>query len=215
MKLTIFFTLIIYSSISFAETTGCDAFLINKLNFCKITKEDNSNNYEPENFETTNNLLRETGQGSLYCGEKIIISGTVVDQNCVPISDAKVYIWQTDCKGKYPYIPLKTSVNKKLIDIRQNLTFTGNGVATTNNNGEFHFLTLYPASIHNMASHVNVRIEHRTVGTLQTNLVLKNHKIENAEYYPELKSIYETASKNNISIYNYQIVLPGRSENNY
>jgi hypothetical protein len=75
MKLTIFFTLIIYSSISFAETTGCDAFRINKLNFCKITKEDNSNNYEPENFETTNNLLRETGQGSLYCGEKIIISG--------------------------------------------------------------------------------------------------------------------------------------------
>jgi hypothetical protein len=66
-----------------------------------------------------------------------------------------------------------------------------------------------------MASHVNIRIEHRKVGTLQTNLMLKNHKIENAEYYPELKSIYETASKNNISIYNYQIVLPGRSENNY
>jgi hypothetical protein len=57
MKLTIFFTLIIYSSISFAETKGCDVFLINKLNFCKITKEDNSNNYEPENFEKTNNLL--------------------------------------------------------------------------------------------------------------------------------------------------------------
>ena len=45
--------------------------------------------------------------------------------------------------------------------------------------------------------------------------MLKGYKVQNPEYYPELKSIYEIASKKNISIYNYQIVLPGSGEDNY
>ena len=219
MKFTIFFTFIfsIFSfSNSFAAKSADDSDIIrlNKLNFCKITKQAD-NNYEPEDFETTNNLLRESGQESLYCGEKIIISGVVVDQNCVPVGDAKVYIWQINCEGKYPYKPLKNDINEKLIDISKTLTFTGNGVATTNNKGEFHFITVYPPAIHNLASHVNIRVEHRTLGNLQTHLMLKGHKVESPEYYPELNSIYEIAAKKNVSIYNYQIVMPGSSEDNY
>ena len=99
--------------------------------------------------------------------------------------------------------------------MNETLTFTGNGTATTNNKGEFHFITVYPPAIHNMASHVNVRVEHRKLGSLQTHLMLKGYKVQNPEYYPELNSIYEIASKKNISIYNYQIVLPGSSEDNY
>ena len=220
MKFTIFFALIFsifYSTISFAAEEidpSSNIVQLNKLNFCKLTKE-KSNNYEPENFETTNNLLRETGQESLYCGEKIIISGVVVDENCVPVSDAKVYIWQINCKGKYPYKPLKDSINKKLIDISNTLTFTGNGIATTNNKGEFHFITVYPPAIHNIASHVNIRVEHRKLGNLQTNLMLKGYKVQNPEYHPELSSLYEIASKKNVSIYNYQIVMPGDTEDSY
>jgi protocatechuate 3,4-dioxygenase beta subunit len=184
------------------------------MNFCKITPKA-ENNYEPENFELTNNLLRETGQESLYCGEKIIITGVVVDQNCVPVGDAKVYIWQINCKGKYPYQPFKKDLNKKLIDTDKTLTFTGNGVATTNNKGEFHFITVYPPAVHGIESHINVRVEHRKLGNLQTRLFLKGHKLATPEYYPELSNIYEVASKKNISIYNYQIVIAGESEDNY
>ena len=50
---------------------------------------------------------------------------------------------------------------------------------------------------------------------LQTHLMLKGHKVESPEYYPELNSIYEIAAKKNVSIYNYQIVMPGSSEDNY
>lgn len=45
--------------------------------------------------------------------------------------------------------------------------------------------------------------------------MLKGHKVESPEYYPELNSIYEIAAKKNVSIYNYQIVMPGSSEDNY
>ena len=217
MKFNIFFAFIFTNIIclnnSLAESSDSD-FYLNKMNFCKITPEA-ENNYEPENFELTNNLLRETGQESLYCGEKIIITGVVVDQNCVPVGDAKVYIWQINCKGKYPYQPLKKEINKKLIDTDKTLTFTGNGVATTNNKGEFHFITVYPPAVHGIEPHINVRVEHRKLGNLQTRLSLKGHKLATPEYYPELSDIYKVASKKNISIYNYQVVIPGESEDNY
>lgn len=217
MKFNIFFAFIFINIIclnkSLADSSHSD-FYLNKMNFCKITQKA-ENNYEPENFELTNNLLRETGQESLYCGEKIIITGVVVDQNCVPVGDAKVYIWQINCKGKYPYQPFKKDLNKKLIDTDKTLTFTGNGVATTNNKGEFHFITVYPPAIHGIESHINVRVEHRKLGNLQTRLFLKGHKLATPEYYPELSNIYEVASKKNISIYNYQIVIAGESEDNY
>ena len=124
-------------------------------------------------------------------------------------------IWQINCKGKYPYQPFKKDLNKKLIDTDKTLTFTGNGVATTNNKGEFHFITVYPPAVHGIESHINVRVEHRKLGNLQTRLFLKGHKLATPEYYPELSNIYEVASKKNISIYNYQIVISGESEDNY
>lgn len=187
---------------------------LNKINFCKVT-QGAENDYEPENFETTNNLLRETGQESLYCGEKIIISGVVVDESCVPVADAKVYIWQVDCKGKYPYVPLKTNLDNKLIHSDKLLTFTGNGSATTNNKGQFHFITVYPPGAQGLPSHVNIRVEHRNLGALQTRLILKGHKLANPEFYPELNYINQVAAKSNISIYNYQLVMRGRGEDKY
>lgn len=203
------------NNIASAASSSANNFQLNKLNFCKLTPKA-TNDYEPEKFEKTNNLLRGTGQESLFCGEKIIITGSVVDQNCVPIGDAKVYIWQADCKGKYPYIPLKNNLNSKLIGASDHrITFTGNGSATTNNKGEFHFITVYPHPVHGVASHVNVRIEHRKLGTTQVRLILKGNKLEHPEYYPELSPINQIAVKNNISVYNYKIVISGDSEDDY
>ena len=95
------------------------------LNFCAVTKI-TMNDYEPEKFESSNNLLRKAGQEEIFCGEKIIIHGKVLDQTCVPGADAKVYIWQASCNGKYPYKPLKDIAKKSLIDTNQG------GVSLTN-----------------------------------------------------------------------------------
>ena len=74
-------------------------FYPNKLNSCKLTKRV-LNDYEPENFITSNNLLVTPGKQELYCGEKIIVHGRVLDKNCRPVSDAKIYLWQVNCSGK-------------------------------------------------------------------------------------------------------------------
>lgn len=209
-RISLFITIVSLFNFALASSNA----RLNKLNFCKITHSA-ENNYEPERFETTNNLLRETGQEALYCGEKVIISGTVVDQNCVPVTDAKVYIWQVNCKGMYPYKPLKNTIDEKLIHIDKLMSFTGNGVATTNNKGEFHFITVYPAGVHKLGPHFNIRVEHRKLGRLQTNFMFKGHMVDNPEDYPELSDIYQIAAKKNVSIYNYQIVMPGNTLDEY
>jgi protocatechuate 3,4-dioxygenase beta subunit len=207
------FLLLIYmlfsSSFSIAES---EAFYFNNLNRCKITEE-KSNDYEPEKFQPTNNLLRRPGQVALFCGEKILVHGKVLDDNCVPVSDAKVYVWQVDCGGRYPYQPLKDMIDEDLIDLNSDTTFTGNGVATTNNNGEFYFLTIYPSAAHSISPHINVRVEHRRLGELQTIVTLKNHKVQNPMSNPELAVLAAEAS--DASIYDFKIVMPGESIQDY
>lgn len=212
LKLTIFFIItIILNNTCFAMEND---FYINKLNFCKIT-EQARNDYEPEAFLTTNNLLRKTGHQPLFCGEKIIVHGRVLDENCVPVADAKVYMWQVNCKGKYPYTPLKNRIDESLIDIDEDLTFTGNGIATTNNLGEFFFVTVYPAEVHNMDPHVNIRVEDRMLGNVQTRFTLKKHKATDPELNAALNSVSEIAAKNNMSIYDFDIILSGDSMKSY
>ena len=211
LKLYIFTVSIFFASITLAA--GDDIHL-NNLNYCNVSKIE-MNDYEPLKFESTNNLLKRTGQKEIYCGEKIIVHGRVLDQNCVPISDAKVYAWQANCSGKYTYQPLKSLVDKKLIDLDTGTSFTGNGIATTNNKGEFHFVTVYPPAMHGITSHVNIRVEHSRIGSLQTNLKLKGKKVSNPRNNPELNSISGIAADNEISIYDFKVVLPGTSLKSY
>lgn len=201
--------ILVTSSFAAAEP---EAFYFNNLNRCEITEEQ-GNDYEPEKFQPTNNLLRKPGQVALFCGEKILVHGKVLDEDCTPVSDAKVYAWQVDCGGRYPYQPLKDMIDEDLIDLNSDTTFTGNGVATTNNNGEFYFLTIYPAAVHSMLPHINIRVEHRRLGELQTSVVLKNHKVKNPMLKPELAALAAEAS--DASIYDFKIVMPGESIRDY
>jgi len=203
------FALYFYLVISFFTiSTLSFASKIEQSKCCKATKS-TMNNYEPNIFHPTNNLLKPTGEEAIYCGEKIIVSGILLDQNCNPVSNAKIYIWQANCNGKYPYEPLKnTVVDKKLIDQKNKGSFTGNGIATTNNNGEFHFITIYPPAMHGESSHINIRVEPYEESNMQTTLILKGKKIKNPILYPSLKNIAEIVDGSNIGIYNFEIVLP-------
>lgn len=184
------------------------------LNFCAVTKA-TTNDYEPENFEPTNNLLRKAGQEELFCGKKIIVHGKVLDQNCVPVADAKVYIWQVSCNGKYPYKPLKNIAKKALVDINRQFTFTGNGTATTNNKGEFSFVTTYPPAMHDLPAHIDLRVEHYMLGKIQTTIMLDSKKVNSPNDKPELQSIAEAVEAQGVGLYNFEIVLPGAGIKGY
>lgn len=164
MKMLYFLIALLLSSF---PTLAAERINRNKLNSCTLSKEA-KNNYEPEVFQLSNNLLRTPGGSPIVCGKRIVIKGKVLDRNCVPVSDAKVYLWQVGCDGKYPYRPLRTKTNSKYINTKSGSSFQGSGTATTDNNGEFQFITLYPAKSESKSPHINFRVEHRDIGEIQT-----------------------------------------------
>jgi protocatechuate 3,4-dioxygenase beta subunit len=161
----------------------------NRINTCSLTKP-TINNYEPETFGKTNNLLSAPGAVEAYVGDKIFVTGTVLDSNCVPLSDAKVYIWQMGEDGKYPYKPLRTKVAHRSSMFNSNSTssFLGSGTATTDNNGRFSFITIYPTH-HN--PEINIRVEHINLGTLQTKLLFGKSASGSCGCSEEVQNAYD------------------------
>ncbi|WP_375331013.1 dioxygenase [Candidatus Tisiphia endosymbiont of Oplodontha viridula] len=203
------FLICLYSTIAIASESK---FYPNKLNCCKISKSA-MNDYEPEEFQLSNNLLRKTGQQAVYRGTKIIVKGRLLDQDCVPVADAKIYLWQVGSDGKYPYIPLRTRINKKMLNLVSKSSFTGSGIATTNNKGEFYFITIYPSGVLRETPNVNIRVNHLYLGQLQTKLYLSNSRV-NLENCGEVSHALSTAL-DGIKTYEFDVVMSGRTFKRY
>lgn len=101
---------------------------------------------------TSNNLALPEGKSVYAEGQRVYISGHVLDKNCVPISDAIVEIWQANPDGQY--IPLSRS------DLLSPYPyFAGSGRAVTDNLGRFSFVTLFPGSESpTHAPHINFHV---------------------------------------------------------
>ncbi len=199
------FCIIMYITDSLAIN---DKIYPNKLNSCTIT-ESAINDYEPEKFGATNNLLRSTGRQPIFCGTKIIIKGRILDENCVPISDAKIYLWQVGCDGKYPYQPLRNRIDQNLLNLDNGSSFTGSGTATSNNQGEFVFITIYPPALKAEKAHLNFRIQHHSLGVLQTKFYLSNEHI--IEEIDNNDPLLEDSTR----IYDFEVVMPGETTKRY
>jgi protocatechuate 3,4-dioxygenase beta subunit len=122
---------------------------------CMPTPEIKDMPYYPDKaMGRTNNLRRDTGLATVAKGEPIYIIGHVVDENCVPIEDALVEMWQANAYGKYD------SPDDKSDKLRDE-NFIGSGVTRTDNLGEFKFLTIFPGQPKpDMAPRVHFRIYH-------------------------------------------------------
>jgi protocatechuate 3,4-dioxygenase beta subunit len=180
-----------------------------EITHCNPTKN-TINNYEPEVFNNTNNLLRASGAKALYCGIKTIIFGRVLDKACVPVSDAKVYMWQMGCDGKYPYKTFRTGVDKNLLNPINGSSFQGNGIATTNNMGQFFFITVVPPKI-NGKSTVYFKVEHIRIGNLQTEFEVSEANLITSELdLPnQLKPFID------LPIYAVDIIMPTKDLKRY
>ncbi|WP_375319235.1 dioxygenase [Candidatus Tisiphia endosymbiont of Oplodontha viridula] len=203
------FLICLCSTIAIASESN---YYPNRLNCCKVTKN-TVNDYEPEEFQLSNNLLRRTGQPPIYRGTKIIIKGILLDQDCVPVSDAKIYLWQVGSDGKYPYIPLRTRINKKMLNLVNKSSFTGSGTATTNNKGEFYFITIHPGKIGHGTANVNIRAEHLDIGQLQTKLYLSNSTVD-LDNCGEVGHVLANVHSG-IRTYEFKVVMPGRTFKRY
>ena len=146
-------------------------------------------------------------------GERIIITGKVLDGNGAPVDDAMVEIWQPDANGifNHPEDPLHEEADPN---------FNGFGRAENRNEGVYRFETIKPGSRDGSAPYINVNVFAR--GMLVhaiTRIYFSDERANDAD--PVLKSIeperrrtliasrQETGGK---GIYHFDINLQGDNE---
>ena len=107
---------------------------------CKITPVLNQPHPNiPNKFHTSNNLRRKVGRAEVADGDIVYIKGKLRDINCVPIFGAIVELWQNNAAG---FDQNNQPSYKKEYD----KNFAANGTATSDNEGNFEFITILPAS---------------------------------------------------------------------
>jgi protocatechuate 3,4-dioxygenase beta subunit len=84
-------------------------------------------------------LTRNAGTGGEALGERVIITGRVVDENERPVPNTLIEIWQANAAGRYRH-PIDDH-NAPL-----DLNFIGCGRCLTNDRGEYRFLTIKPGA---------------------------------------------------------------------
>lgn len=105
-----------------------------------------------DSIPTVNALTMPSGKAVAIDGERVLLMGRVLDAACVPVIDAQVELWQNDPYGRWILASGEDLVNPAPV-------FAGAGRTTTNNHGEFYFITLFPAATGNRAPNFNIKIK--------------------------------------------------------
>lgn len=170
MRAYIFIVTFVFSSFACAITEIPVDSIVSK---CKPYPKIKSSAITPSHYERTNNLLNAMGNGFYQAdGEKIIVYGRLMDKNCVPITDARINIWQNNKKG-YAQYQTKSNLKPKWVDPN----FNGTGSANTDNLGRFSFITIMPGSIGKITPHINLKIERQGLNSFYSKI-----------YFPEAGS---------------------------
>jgi protocatechuate 3,4-dioxygenase, beta subunit len=138
------------------------------------------NKYIPEEFYTSNNMIRKPGSFNYAEGEALMIQGVVTDIDDIPVDGVRVYIWHKNNNGVYNFVHTREN---KLTDKEKamfpgkysdlfDVDFAGSGTAITDNRGRYQFFTIFPGGEN---SHVNFFIYHPHYGAFTTKMFFKSH----------------------------------------
>ena len=142
---------------------------------CTVTPDVNPDHISLKEIGKSSNLIRKAGAARRANGQYIQVKGKVVDEDCLPISNATIKIWQADSTGKYAEeYELKSEWDVR--DKNFDANFAYSGTAHTNNLGDFYFLTVLPAaSKPDIAPHINLTIKHDDFQEKTTMMFFNKH----------------------------------------
>ncbi len=133
----------------------------------------------------TNNLRRLSGSPFFAKGVPLYIEGRILDISGRPIKNVTIQITQTNYYGSYNFLVDKTSA---VYDPH----FDSGGVATTNNLGEYEFLTIMPGHYGKRAPHIHFNVKHKRF-ELETEMFFQNHPLN--EWDKKYDSLTEDEQK--------------------
>lgn len=145
-----------------------------KASSCLLTPDQTEGPFYPieDQLDKDSDLTSVKGSLNNALGETIVMFGTVTDENCKPVKDALVEIWQACATGKYnhPGDPNPASLDPN---------FQYWGRALTNSKGEYSFKTIRPG--HYQATetwmrpaHIHLKVHRRGYEELTTQVYFKD-----------------------------------------
>ena len=119
---------------------------------CNVSASVTAHDYPgAQKIPTTNNLMLPTGKAVEADGQKLIIHGRLRDSHCAPVPEATVELWQNNPYGRFLLAQPRDLATP-------NAMFAGAGRTYTNSNGEFTFITAFPAPSRYATPSVNIKI---------------------------------------------------------
>lgn len=119
---------------------------------CTLTPAETEGPYYTAGAPSKANLAKDVSSGM-----PLTVTGQVLDQNCKPLKNASVDIWQADAAGQY-----------------DNQGYTLRGKVTTDAGGHYSFTTVVPGQYPGRTPHIHVKITPAGGKTLTTQLYLPN-----------------------------------------
>jgi protocatechuate 3,4-dioxygenase beta subunit len=129
----------------------------NVIAACSITPEIYVRHEAPASFAKSNSLVRKPESLQSAEGRVVVIEGRVLDSKCLPVAGAVIKIWQLNSKG-YDNGDHSAKTDKLR---RYDAGFVGTGTTTTDNLGNYRFLTIIPGVANSKSSpNVKFMVEH-------------------------------------------------------
>lgn len=142
---------------------------------CVETPEVRDVSEMPSVFNLSNNLARKPGSPVVADGELVYIVGRVTDSRCHPLGNVSVFMWQADSHGIYNAskaadLGEATEGSNKSGATGYDTNFSGSGKATTDNLGNFGFITVMPGQHMGRSPRVHFLLKHQDFPELQTEM---------------------------------------------
>lgn len=152
---------------------------INKINaniHCKNTPKQSTGPYYKIPSEISNNDMSNNGKAK---GKKIKVYGKILNNNCKPISNVVLDVWQANSYGKYNH---EADLSKS----RNDKNFYGYIRLISNNKGEYSFFTVLPGNYKVSKSltrtpHIHFKVT-KNQKQLTTQMYFKGNKMNNKDF---------------------------------
>lgn len=136
---------------------------------CDVTPAQTSGPFYPTGDQPDEDLdlTRVAGRDGAAEGEVILVRGRILDEECRPVPDALVEIWQANTHGRYHH---ERDTSPAPVDPN----FQGWGEVVTNASGEYGFRTVLPgpyaAGSGTRTRHIHFRVARRDYHELITQM---------------------------------------------
>ena len=165
---------------------------------------------------TDNDTTKDSGEFVNLYLNKIFIRGIIKDKECIPVPNTLIEIWQDDEYGKKRYNQFSYSFNDRYnLNKDQYSNFLGIATTTSDNNGNFSFISVMPNNKTKLKkqSLINISVFHEDFPEIENQIILNpNFPIKKSERKIIAFRNIDAEKIYNLPTYDFEVILDGTNK---